>query len=569
MRILGVHDGHNASAALYEDGRIIAAVQEERLRYEKNWTGFPSQAVAWIQEYCDIDPGKIDYLVFNGHHMPRDMNRQELIENHKLRWSLPVRSKALLKNTIVGGVYTNQRKKERIAQAVASGFAKKKMRFIDHHHCHASAAYYGWGKYDEEVLVLTCDGAGDRICASVNIGKGGRIERIASIHENESIASLYACITTLMGFVPLEHEYKLMGMAPYAESKYAEEVASLFREEFVFNASDRYVWQRSDKCPPPYFSYWYWRDKLEGKRFDAIMGGLQMFVEQFISKWVRHCIQATGIRKLALGGGFFMNVKANKVIMDMEEIDDLFVFPSCGDEMNAIGSCFALAAEISDGKEVFPLENIYWGPEYSDDKIALVLDGYMCRGDLIVEYYGDDIHYEVAKMLASGGVVARFFGREEFGARSLGNRAILADPKNPGVIVRINKMIKKRDFWMPFACSMKSEALDNYLVNPKKIPAPYMILTFDTTKAGRSELYAGTHPQDGTVRPQEVVKESNPEYWTLIDHFEQLTGRGGVLNTSFNLHGYPIVHTPEQALDVLLESGLEYLQLGGYLVRKV
>lgn len=568
MKILGIHDGHNGAAALYENGRILAAIQEERLRYEKNWTGYPEKAVEWVLSYTGISADQIELVVFNGHHMPTDLNKNELIAAHKRTWGTSDRLKSFLKKTYVGTAYTNKLKAKRIENVMKSGFSSEIVRFIDHHHCHAAAAYYGWGKYDEPVLVLTCDGAGDRICASVNVGEDGILRRVSSVHEAESIGSLYACITTVMGFVPLEHEYKLMGMAPYAESKYANEVADIFRRHFTFDSNDGLTWRRAVDCPPPYFSYWYWRDQLEGKRFDAIMGGLQIFVEEFIAAWVENCIRKTGIQKVALGGGFFMNVKANKVIMELPEIKDLFVFPSCGDEMNAIGACFAAAAEFSDDCKIPPLADIYWGPDYSEEAIERSLRNYPKQSDLIVEKCGDAIHARVAKLLADGEVVARFAGREEMGARSLGNRAILANPQNPNVIVLINNMIKKRDFWMPFASSMKKEWSEKYLQNPKKISAPYMILTFDTTEVGRADLYAGTHPQDKTVRPQEVTMDSNPGYWELLDEYEKLTGCGGFLNTSFNLHGYPVVHTPEQALDVLLASGLPFLQLGKFLVWK-
>ncbi len=569
MILIGIHDGHNASAALYRDGKIIAAIQEERLQYKKNWTGFPRQAVQWVLEYSQVTADQVDAVIFNGHHMPRDLSKSELIAAHKLRWGAKARFKALLKRSFIGDYYTRKRKDQRIANAVSCGFLKDNIRFVDHHTCHASATYHGWGIYEEPVLVLTCDGAGDRICASVNIGRAGNLERIASVPETESIGSLYACITTVMGFIPLEHEYKLMGMAPYAEEKYSEEVADIFRSHFLFDNQDGLTWRRKDGTPPPYYGYWYWRDKLEGKRFDAIMGGLQLFVEEFISRWITNCINKTGISKVALGGGFFMNVKANKVIMDLKAVEDLFIFPSCGDEMNSPGACFAYASINEHPSRIVPLNDIYWGPSYSNDDIRSSIERYNRNHEITFEFIGDGINKKVAELLASGEVVARFCGREEMGARSLGNRAILANPTDAQVITLINKMIKKRDFWMPFASSIKIEKRHEYLENQKNISSPYMILTFDTTVEGKEKLRAGTHPQDNTIRPQEVSKESNYQYWDLINEFELLTGQGGILNTSFNLHGLPVVHTPEQAIDVLLDSGLTCLQLESYLIRKV
>ncbi len=568
MILIGIHDGHNASAALFRDGKVVAAIQEERLRYQKNWTGYPVNAIQWVLDYSGVVIDQVDAVVFNGNHMPSDMNKTELIQAHKLKWSLKYRLKTCLKRGFVGRYYTKKRKMVRIQNAILSGFQPEKINFIDHHRCHASASYYGWGKCDEPILVLTCDGAGDRICASVNIGKSGQLERVSSVPETESIGSLYACITTVLGFIPLEHEYKLMGMAPYAEEKYSNEVARIFRDHFAFDTEEGLTWSRKKGTPPPYYGYWYWREKLEGMRFDAVMGGLQLFVEEFISQWVKNCIEKTGIRKVAVGGGFFMNVKVNKVIMELNAVDDFFIFPSCGDEMNAIGACYAYASHKAGRNAVLPLADIYWGPLYESKDIKSRIEKYHRKNEVVFECFEHNINKKVAKLLSEGKVVARFCGREEMGARSLGNRAILANPTDPEVITLINKMIKKRDFWMPFASSIKVERRHEYIVNDKNIDSPYMILTFDTSDEGKKKLNAGTHPQDNSIRPQEVSKENNFQYWDLINEFEEITGQGGVLNTSFNLHGFPIVHTPEQALDVLLDSGLTCLQLEDFIVYK-
>jgi carbamoyltransferase len=179
----------------------------------------------------------------------------------------------------------------------------------------------------------------------------------------------------------------------------------------------------------------------------------------------------------------------------------------------------------------------------------------------------DDPEATVAELLANGEIVARFADREEFGARALGNRSILADPSDPKVVRTINEMIKMRDFWMPFACSILHERSDKYIVNPKSMTYPYMIITFDTTEL-RHELLAGMHPFDYTVRPQEVSRTANPRYHRLISLFEEYAGRGVILNTSFNLHGEPIVHSPEDAIEVLCRSGLTHLMLENILIQK-
>jgi carbamoyltransferase len=282
---------------------------------------------------------------------------------------------------------------------------------------------------------------------------------------------------------------------------------------------------------------------------------------------VRNCVRATGINRVALGGGVFMNVKANKVIGELPEVQDVFCFPSSGDESTAVGaawSAYSAAPAATERRRppIKPIDEIYWGTKYADDEIEQILR----RRSLRYRHY-QDIESEVARLLAVGEVVARFKGRLEFGARALGNRSILADPSNPGIVRTINELIKNRDFWMPFACSILAECEREYIRNPKGIRSPYMMMTFDTTSRVE-EIRAGTHPYDYTIRPQIVYRDWNPDFHRLIREFARRRGIGAVLNTSFNLHGSPIVGTPVAALDVIERSGLRWLAIGNFLVRK-
>ena len=225
----------------------------------------------------------------------------------------------------------------------------------------ASSAYYGWARFDEDVLVLTSDGSGDRVCASVNVGRNGKLECIAEIDDSESIGFIYSMTTCLLGMAPLEHEYKVMGMAPYAERKHAEQLSGELRSLFKFDSPDGMLWSRRNGCPETYCSYRYLQNMFELKRFDWICGGLQKFTEEFITEWVRNCIKATGIRKVALSGGLFLNVKMNKAIMELPEVEDLFIFPSCGDETNAIGAAYYAYAQREDPRSMRPLRDLYTG----------------------------------------------------------------------------------------------------------------------------------------------------------------------------------------------------------------
>jgi len=361
-----------------------------------------------------------------------------------------------------------------------------------------------------------------------------------------------------------------MGMAPYAPARQSEQVYQQFRALMDFDARDPLVWARKNGCPETYYSYEFFKEMLELKRFDSICGGLQMFTEDMLVTWVQNAVRQTGVRTVALSGGCFMNVKANKMILELPEVDDLYVLPSCGDESSALAACWYWQAEddLAHQRPVSTtaLGDLYLGPEATRADEERALERYEASTWLDVESVGD-LEERTAELLAAGRVVARCKGRMEFGARSLGNRAILADPTKPDVIRIINDMVKNRDFWMPFAPSMLEECADDYIVNPKRVPSPYMILSFDTTERV-AELAAAIHPYDRTARPQTVSRQWNPDYHRLISKFRERTGRGAVLNTSFNLHGFPIANSPEDALDVLRNSGLEHLLLGHFLVHK-
>ncbi|HEY3066261.1 MAG TPA: carbamoyltransferase C-terminal domain-containing protein [Methylomirabilota bacterium] len=575
MRILGINDGHNAAACLYEDGHMTAAIQEERVRRVKNWSGMPTQAIEAVLEMGKTSAADVDFVAMNGHHAAFPMTRDELMaEYHRIN-DLRVTARRMvrrgvrhvIRQTPLYGWQRGRRQAARIAPLLAAGIPADKVIFVDHHIAHAAAAYYGLGNFEDDVLVLTCDGAGDGLCASVSVGRRGRLQRLDQVQQADSVGNIYAMFTYLMGMVPLEHEYKIMGLAPYADPNGSERVYQQLRSLIEFSPSRPLGWRRSATCPETYCSYRFFKTLMDGKRFDWIAGGLQKFTEWVLCEWVTNCIRHTGIRRLALGGGIFMNVKANKRLMELPEVEQIFVYPSCGDETNAMGAAYFVYAEKNGTAKISPMRDLYWGPEYSDEAIEASLRAFSFRSRVRWERVMP-IEPRVAELLASGHVVARFKGREEFGARAQGNRSILANPSDPAVIRVINEAIKARDFWMPFAPSILEERRADYLVNPKAVPAPYMILSFDTT-ARRDEIRAALHPFDFTARPQEVSRAWNPEYHALLREFERRTGIGGVLNTSFNLHGYPIVSRPEDALDVLDRSGLTRLAIGNWLVEKV
>ncbi len=565
MRVLGIHDGHNGAACLIRDGRIVGALQEERLRRIKNYHGFPAQAAEALLALDGVSWTDLDAVVLAGQESyapPGATNdRDAQLRAYKEVCRPSGKLHRLLRRTTLRRMVQERRYQRRLAPLLARGVPADRISWIEHHRCHAATAYYGGGS-DPETLVITADGAGDGLCATVSIPDSRQyLHRQVTVTEEHSVGILWALITSLMSMVPLEHEYKLMGMAPYANPQRARAAADIFARAFSRTEDG---WRRASGVPEINYSYEFWRRALEFVRFDDVCAGLQQFTEEFVSAWIAERLSTSGRRRLRLSGGLFMNVKLNKVIGELDSVDDLYVFPSCGDETNAIGAAWAWLSDRGLGENIQPLTHYYLGVPPTDDACDAAAS--KASGYGLAVSRPSNIEYEVAELLAAGEIVARFDGAEEFGARALGNRSILSDPARRELVPIVNKAIKSRDFWMPFACSILDSHADRYLCNPKRLSAPYMILAFDSRHT--DEIIAGTHPQDHTVRPQVVSGDWAPAYHRLLSRFAEKTGRGALMNTSFNLHGEPIVSTPAQALDVLQRSGLRHLALGSWLISK-
>lgn len=568
MNVLGIHDGHNASACLVVDGRVVYCIQEERLTSRKNYFGFPSRSVKTILALADLRPEDVDFVAMGSLHTPKltgDTTGSYEKQASRL-WSLAV--EAAMKTPIYT-VYKNRAREERFRNLRQASLEGGKAVFVDHHLCHAASAYYGAPWKEEKVLVLTCDGSGDELCATVSVGEKGALHKIAETPRGHSLGDIYSRVTFLLGLVPLEHEWKVMGLAPYSPESGMRKSYDVFTRYLAVDGKG--LTFRRSIPEPTQMIYARLRRDLELHRFDWISAGVQKFAEDLLLAWVGRAVATTGIRKLAAAGGVFMNVKANKLLLEMEEVDDLFVFPSCGDESISIGAAFNVYAQKcrESGRDVDipPLADIYYGPDFTDDQVKASILEAERRGLALRYEQVTDMETRVAELLAKGEIVARCKGRMEFGARALGNRSILADPSRFECVRTINMMVKKRDFWMPFAPVIRKERQEEYIMNPKGTKAPYMILSFDSTDR-RNEMIAAVHQADLTARPQVLEKGWNPAYYAILEEFERLTGRGVLLNTSFNLHGYPMVYGPDEALWVFENSDLCYLALGNYLVTK-
>ncbi|MCP6720029.1 MAG: hypothetical protein KJI72_01715 [Patescibacteria group bacterium] len=566
MKILGIHDGHNASVALLENSVITFALQEERPTNEKNFFGFPKKALEHLLKYKNLTPRNIDYVALSSHYISAPMTGKEVKQHFGWQGTpLAVVAKKISKLPLIQKIREKKSLKRRFLILEHLGFPAEKIKVLDHHLCHAAAAYHGLRESsDKKYLVLTLDGGGDWLCGTVNIAQNGKIKTITRIPYGHSLGDLYARTTYLMGFTPWEHEYKLMGMAPYSNLKHARKVAAVYKNYLDLDPQNPLSFKKKIFEDTNHILPRLERD-LKRIRFDNITGGLQVFTEDLLIKWVRACIRKTGVSDLLLSGGVFMNIKANKVVSEMPEVKSIAAFPSCGDESNALGATWLLYHQITEGSGN-PLPHYYLGPAFSNEEVLKALEEEVKENYFTFEKVSE-INKVVAKLLADRKIVARASGPMEFGARALGNRSIFADPKNQKIVPIINSLIKSRDFWMPFAPIVLKEKSQKYLINPKNISSPYMMMGFDTTEA-HEELVAAIHPADKSARPQILEKNQNPDVEEILNEFEKLTGRAILLNTSFNLHGYPIVFSPKEALWTFKNSGLEYLVMEEYLIKK-
>lgn len=575
--VLGATLGHNATAALSKDGKIVACASEERFSRKKNHYGYPEKAIKFCTDFCKITPQELDLVVLASHITPplvaqggdiREASREDKKLNwftalSKVRSSLqrlkPLETNSYMRVAPAFAKMTHKKRVEMISSQL--GIDHNKIISGEHHLLHAISGIYASGMSDKDLLVITVDGEGDMLSATVGTFQQGAYKRLASSNFSDSIGHFYSAVTQYLGMRMLEHEHKVMGLAPYAAQERAEEAYKIFKE---------YLWIDGLAIKAKVHSHRFLEvleRELRCVRFDYVAAGAQLLVERLLCTLVKNAVAQTNIRDIILSGGVFMNVKANEKILKLPEISSLYVVPSCGDESLPIGCCYHGTKFLNPQAKLEPVHDLYLGPEYQNNAMRDIL----LKSEFKFRLCENTIAEEVAKLLAKGEIVARFSGRMDFGARALGNRSILADASDPGIVERINKTIKMRDFWMPFAPVIMEEQAYKYIKDIEllqKIKPHYMMVTFDSTRQAQKDLAAAMHPYDKTLRPQLINKQTNQEYYQILVEFGKLTGRYGIINTSFNIHGEPIVCSPEDALHTMRNSDLQYLALGSYLVYK-
>jgi carbamoyltransferase len=574
MNIIGIYCGHNATACLLINGKIATAISQEKFDNIKNSEGFPTDAVKWCFNYAIENNLEVNAVGVVGEF--GIMPLQDIVTNSsKLKEFIKSLSFRLSTDSLVNKVIYSLRewllKKSsfKTKKYIRDMLIKideslvKNLHFIDHHTCHAFSAYYAMPhKVEEEALILTLDGYGDFLSSTISTVKNGEIKRITENSWKHSLGDIYTLTTKFLGMKMMEHEYKVMGLAPYAKEYYKKTYERIFKGVLNLDSKNNLLFK--SKFPTQGF-YKYLCKNAVGERFDNIAGALQYMTEDLVTRWIESAVKATGIKKVYFSGGVFMNVKVNMKIAQLGCVDEVYFLPSAGDESTPFGAAFYLYKQLTKNNPK-PIDDIYFGMEYSDQEVKDFLDKKEFSKYKIE--YCENIEKKVAELLSNFNVVARVSGRAEWGARSLGNRSILANPSDMKSFYEVNDQIKCRDFWMPFAPSILDIDSDKYIKNPKKIDAPYMILAFESTEIGKEKLRAAMHQGDHTLRPQIVKENVNKNYYNLISEFRNLTGIGAVMNTSLNLHGYPMVATLEQAMFTFENSGLKYIAIENFLVSK-
>jgi carbamoyltransferase len=594
--ILGIHDGHDASAALMINGEIAAAAQEERFTGLKGDYGYPKLSVDFCLKHCGLKPKDIDHVALSSRvsnpvltYIKRNANfsvsdwidEQEKfwkfvkLENKKVNYfdiykNRPFKfDKYYNFDGIISGYMTVAEMEEFLKRRLdfiskELSHPKDKIIVTNHETNHKCYALFSSKFRDEPVLILTVEGIGDEYNATVSVYKDGEIQTICNMKECH-LGHLYQYTTLILGMKPAQHEYKVMGLAPYSNDYETAKAYKVYRKILKVDGLEI----KFDKKPADLF--YAIRHELMDCRFDGIAGGMQKCLEDVLCEWVANCVKHTGVRKLVMAGGVAQNIKAMKSISELDCIDDMFTPPAAGDTSNCVGACYSTAYQISEKshsahKKISPLKNIYLGPAFGPEEIEKCLEDEKVYQDFNVTKGVKNIG--VARLLQEGKIVGMCRGRMEFGLRALGNRTIMADPSNPQTLDRINQKIKFRDFWMPFTPSMLDYRAKDYIVNPKNLYSPFMTMAFPSVEENRADFPAAMHPADKSVRPQIVSKDMNPEYYALIQEFEKLTGRGVILNTSFNLHGKPVVLGPCEAVFTLKNSGLDALVIEDYLIER-
>ena len=590
MLILGISAYfHDASASLIQDGQLIAAAEEERFSRIKHDFAFPYNAIRFCLDYAGVEGRDVDYVVFfEKPFLKFERLMKTAISGFPRTYPMFVQS---MRTWLFDKLWV----KNTIQQAV--GIDKSRILFSEHHISHAASAFFC--SPFEKSSILTFDGVGEWATTTMGIGDGSSLKLTHELRFPHSIGLLYSAFTAFLGFEVNEGEYKVMGMAAYGTPRYVDKIWQI-----VHRNGDGSLWMDSKYFSFHYStnrSYTYRFKKLFGKPRDPtvpfftdatgypdyygrkprnyvelvkynqhyadIAASIQLVTEEIIIDLVKELHRQNSITDLCMAGGVALNSVANGRILRETPIERLYIQPSAGDGGASLGAAlYAWHCELGNSDR-FVMDHAYWGQEYDADAIMAAL----AESGLASKLVDDDsklIELTIDR-LTSGKVVGWFQGRFEWGPRALGNRSIIADPRRGDMKDIVNNKIKFREPFRPFAPSVLAEELPKYFDVPDAgfdMPNRFMLLVVPVKAEHAGTIPAVNHM--GTARPQAVHKETNSLYYNLIERFRVASGVPLILNTSFNVRGEPIVNSPENAINTFLNSGIDTLVMGNYLVDK-
>jgi len=594
MYILGISAFyHDSAACLLKNGEIVAAAQEERFTRKKHDPGFPSHAIKYCLQEANIDPSQVDNVVF---YEKPFLKFERLLETYlafapkgftSFSKAMPlwIKDKLFQKSALI---------KELKAVLDENIDWRERLLFSEHHLSHAASAFYP-SPFDR-AAVLTIDGVGEWTTTSIAVGKGRELKVLKEIHFPHSIGLLYSAFTYYTGFKVNSGEYKVMGLAPYGEPRYAD----LIKDKLISIASDG-----SFQLDMSYFDYATGLT-MTNKKFNDLFGGpprkseseltqremdlaasVQKVTEDILIDIAKDIVNETGEKNLCLAGGVALNCVANGILVREKIFENIWIQPAAGDAGGALGAALSTwylhhRNERTLSSERDAMKGAYLGPEYGDNEIESKLNA--C-GAVFKKLSEEELIEEVATALSAEKAIGWMQGRMEFGPRALGARSIIADPRSPNMQKQLNLKVKYRESFRPFAPSVLNEYVNDWFEHDTE--SPYMLLVADVKKdkhhtmteyqdklfgidklnVPRSEVPAITHV-DYSARIQTVHSDTNYKYHAVISKFKEKTGCPIVVNTSFNVRGEPIICTPEDAFKCFMGTELDILAIGNYLLLK-
>lgn len=582
MILLGINDTHDSSACLIIDGKIIGAVQEERLVRKKSVSSLPIKSIKYLLNknnisYSDIDAVAVatkfmhhlnlwnihaDFKIKDWHKLQEKYYYPLIYKKKKIKFKYifskfkpsiklgyPVKKIAFKSSDEVTKKDIEDIRNLRI-NTISSllKINKNRIFFYDHHLCHAMYGYYTSKRF-KKTIVITADGGGDGNYETVSTFINGEYKNYLASNNNW-IGKIYSTITLLLGLNPSRHLYKVMGLAPYANrEKYNHILKILLNSLKVKGIGFRVNPAIKDR-------YFYFKEKLQNERFDNISGAVQKFTEIRLIDWFRNCSRKFKINNFVFSGGVANNVKANQELSKQNFVKNLWIPAGPGDESLCMGATFAhiyhtngyLKAE----KLIDRPRDAYWGPNISKKEIFEFKNSKIIKDKF--NFTNDKNFKKAAQLLNKGEIIFLCMGNQEFGQRALGHRSIICDPSKIDVVKKINSTIKMRDFWMPFCPSILNTHEKKYLHGMQKMDHEFMTSSVELTKIGKEHLKAASHYADQTSRPQIVKHNKQSKYFELINAFKNVSGIGAVLNTSLNMHEFPIITSPSDIIREIINK---------------